>query len=499
MSDTPRRGWITASVMLATIMQVLDLTIANVALPHMQGSLSATQTQVAWVLTSYVVAAAIMTPATGFLSARLGRKQLLLISISGFTVASALCGAATSLPEIIAFRILQGLFGATLVPLSQALLLDTYPKEQHGSAMALWGVGVMVGPILGPSLGGILTEYYNWRWVFYINVPLGLLALSGIAAFVKATPKQDRPFDITGFAYLTVAIGALQLMLDRGESEGWFTSPEVLTEAVLFIVGIYLFVVQTLTARKPFINPVIFLDRNFSVGLIFIFVLGIVLLATMALLPPFLQNLMGYSVLDTGYVLAPRGLGSMASMMMVGRLLGKVDARYMIFTGLLLIAYSLWDMTRFTTDVGTWPIVYTGVVQGVGLGLVFVPLNTLSFATLAPRFRDDGASLYSLMRSIGSSIGTSIVVTLFGRNTQVNHAVLSEQVTSFNAPHLPPAWQITDPTGVAALNAEVTRQAATIAYLDDFHFMMYVTLAAIPLLLLIRAPRRQPAAEAAEA
>ncbi len=474
--------------MAATVMQVLDLTIANVALPHMQGALSATQSQVAWVLTSYVVAAAIMTPVTGFLSARLGRKRVYVLSVGSFIIASALCGAATSLPEMVVFRILQGVVGASLVPLAQALLLDTYPREQHGSAMALWGVGVMVGPILGPTLGGFLTEYYNWRWVFYINIPLGLLALAGIIAFVPETKKERRVFDGMGFALLSLAIGAFQLMLDRGQSEGWFTSTEVVIEATVFALSLYLFLVHTLTTNAPFLELAIFRDRNFSAGLLFIFVVGIILLATMALLPPFLQNLKGYSVLTTGLVLAPRGFGSMVAMMVVGKMVGRIDARNMIVTGLLLIAYSLWEMSRFTIDVGTWGLVYTGVVQGVGLGLVFVPLNTLTFASLAPRFRADGAALYSLFRSVGSSIGTSIVVTLFARNVQVNHAVLAENVTPFNAQFLPPAWDVNNLAGYAALNAEVNRQAATIAYLNDFKFMMFVTLSALPLLLLLRRP-----------
>ena len=492
MSTARHRGLITASIMLATVMQALDTTIANVALPHMQGALSATLDQVGWVLTSYIIAAAIMTPPTGFLAARFGRKRVFLAAVSGFTIASMLCGAATSLNEMVVFRLLQGAFGAGLVPLSQAVLLDTYPRERHASAMAMWGVGVMVGPILGPTLGGYLTEAYNWRWVFYINLPFGLLALLGILSFVPETERdRGRPLDWFGFTLLSLAIGALQLMLDRGQSQDWFTSGEIITESVLSALFLYLFVVHMLTHRRPFLEPGLFKDRNFAIGLVFIFVVGIILLATLALLPPFLQNLMGYPVVTTGFVLAPRGVGTMIAMLLVGRLSGKVDPRLMILAGLGLTAVSLWEMSQFTLQVDTWSIVRTGVTQGLGLGFIFVPLSTITFATLRPQWRNEGTAMFSLMRNIGSSIGISVMVTLLARNTQANHALLSDQLTPFNnalraAGH---AWAPDTLAGVLALNSEVTRQAATIAYLSDFRMMMWVTLLAIPLLTLLRKPR----------
>jgi DHA2 family multidrug resistance protein len=480
--------------MLATVMQALDMTIANVALPHMQGSFSASQDQIAWVLTSYIVAAAIMTPPTGVLAARLGRKRLFLWAVGGFTVSSMLCGAATSLNELVLFRLLQGVFGAGLVPLSQAVLLDTYPRERHGSAMAMWGVGVMVGPILGPTLGGWLTEYYSWRWVFYINVPFGLLALLGILAFVPETVRdRTRPFDFFGFALLGLAIGALQIMLDRGELKDWFGSAEIMTYAALAGLGLYMFLVHMATSERPFLDPELFRDRNLCTGLVFIFVVGIVLLATLALLPPFLQDLMGYPVLTTGLVLAPRGVGTMIAMLLVGRLIDRMDPRAFIVLGLLLAAQSLWAMAGFTTEVDIWTIVGTGITQGLGLGFIFVPLSTLTFATLPVHLRTEAAGMFSLMRNMGSSIGISVVETLLARNTQINHSALAANISPFNpvlrGPAMPPEWSLDSAHGLAALNAEITRQAATIAYLDDFRLMMYVMLIAMPLVVLLRRPQ----------
>lgn len=492
---TPRRGLITLTVMLATIMQALDTTIANVALPHMQGSVGATQDQISWVLTSYIVASAIFMPLTGFLSGRFGRKRIFIASVVGFTLTSMLCGAAQSLGQIVAFRFLQGVFGASLVPLSQAVMLDSYPREKHGSAMALWGVGVMIGPILGPSLGGWLTEYYSWRWVFYINLPFGVLAWLGLSAFLQESPlDRQRRFDLPGFALLSLGIGALQMMLDRGESLDWFASAEVVTEAVLCVLALYLFTVHIFTHEHPFIEPGLLRDRNFALGLVFIFVVGIILLATMALLPPFLQGLMGYPIIDIGLLLAPRGLGTMAAMMVVGRLSGKVDPRALILLGLGLISLSLWRMSLFSLDTRGPDIVGTGIIQGMGLGLIFVPLSTLSFSTLAPRYRNEATSLYSLMRNIGSSIGISIVISYLAQRVQINHAAYADYIDPSRLPLQQAvesgAIDLASPQGLARVNQLLNQQAATLAYLQDFRLMMWITLAAIPLLLLLRQPAK---------
>ncbi len=497
------KGAITVSVMLATIMQVLDTTIANVALPHMQGSLNAAQDTITWVLTSYIVAAAIMTPVTGWLADRIGRKQLFMLSIAGFTIASLACGIATSLPEMVAYRLFQGICGAALVPLSQAVLLDINPREQHGSAMAMWGAGIMVAPIIGPTLGGYLTESFNWRWVFFVNLPVGILAFAGILLFLPGSETSRRRFDIFGFAMLSLAIGALQMMLDRGQQLDWFASFEVWIELGLTISGLWIFVTHSLTAEKSFIDIAIFRDRNFSMGLVFIFIVGIVLLASLALLPPMLQDLMGYPVVLTGIVMAPRGVGTMISMLLVGRLVRFVDARLLVFTGLMLTSTSLYMMTDFTPNMTDWPVIASGVVQGLGLGLVFVPLTTLSFATLEPRFRGDGTSLFSLMRNVGSSIGISIVATLLAQMVQVNHQEIGAHLTAFNQNVVSqaPGLLSGDPMTLAMINGEVTRQAAMIGYIDDFKLMMFITLAAMPIILLLRSPKRgagaAPAAAAA--
>ena len=494
-SAAPNRAMITGCVMLATIMQAVDTTIANVALPYMQGSVSASQDQINWVLTSYIVAAAIMTPPSGWLAARFGRKRLFLGSVVGFTCASVLCGMAGSLTQIVLYRLLQGIFGAALVPLSQAVLLDTWPREKHGSAMAMWGVGVTVGPILGPALGGWLTDNYSWRWVFYINVPVGILAFVGMMTFLTETKRVvGNRFDWFGFGMLSLGVGALQLMLDRGELLDWFGSTEIIVEAVLSGLGFYLFLVQTMTGKRPFVTPALFRDRNFSTGLVCIFSLGIVLYGSLALTSPYLQTLMDYPVVTAGLVMAPRGIGTMVAMFVVGRLIGRIDTRLLLLVGFSLTAWSLWLMTGFNTNVSEAAIVWTGVAQGAGLGLLFVPLSTVTFATLAPQFRNEATGLFSLLRNMGGSIGISVVTSLLTSNTQVNHSEIVAHVTRFNhafdSAVVQRFWSPFTASGQAALDAEVTRQATLIAYIDDFKLMMLVALLSIPLVFLLRKPAR---------
>ncbi|MDP1692716.1 MAG: DHA2 family efflux MFS transporter permease subunit [Burkholderiaceae bacterium] len=487
-------GLITLSVMLAAIMQAVDSTIAAVALPKMQGAMGATQNQIAWVLTSSIVAAAIFMPLTGFLAARLGRRRVFMWAVVGFTLASMLSGAAQSLSQLVSCRILQGVFGAFLIPLSQAVLLDSHPRERHASAMALWGVGVMVGPILGPSLGGWLTEHMSWRWVFYINVPLGILTWLGLAAFVQETPvDRARRFDGLGFGLLALAIGAFQMTLDRGESLGWFASAEIVAMALLAGLALYLFLAHMFTHAHPLIEPGLFRDRNFSVGLLLIFLMGFTLFGTMALLPPFLHKLLGYPVLDVGNLLVPRGIGTMMAMFAAGRLAGLIDLRWQILLGMALTSLAMYEMTLFNADIGAWHIVRTGIVQGLGVGFVFVSLATVAFSTLSPRFRNDGAALFSLTRNIGASIGISAMVTLLAHNAQAGHTALAESINPFSLA-LRQAVEagvhdLSTAQGLLAMEAEVGRQAAMLAYLQDFRLMMWIALAGIPLIALLRKPR----------
>ncbi len=490
--EVKHRGLITISVMAAMIMVILDMTIANVALPHMQASLGAAQDTITWVLTSYIVAQAIATPLTGWLSDNIGRKRLFAICVAGFVGSSALCGTAIGLEEMVLFRIMQGAFGAALAPLSQSVIMDINPRERQGQAMALWGTGIMIAPIVGPTIGAYLTDNFNWRWVFYINVPVGIAALTGVLLFMPDTVRRIRKFDFIGFAYLSIAVGALQFMLDRGAELDWFSSPEVWAELGVAITGFWLFGVHTVTHAEPFLDRRLFVDRNFSAALVLIFVVGIVLLATMALLPPMLQNLFGYPIITVGLVLAPRGFGTMASMMVVGRLVGKIDPRLLVLFGLSMTALSLYQMTAFSMGMGDWPLIVSGVIQGFGLGFVFIPLSTVAFQTLDPRLRTEASSLFNLVRNLGSSIGISIMAALLISNMQTSHADLAAHITAFN-PNLTDfgidAMALLTPGGAqtaAQLNGLITQQALMIAYIDDFKAMFLITLCAMPLLLLLR-------------
>jgi DHA2 family multidrug resistance protein len=495
MADGGNRAAITVCVILATLMQALDTTIANVALPYIQGSVSASQDEVAWVLTSYIVAAAIMTPPTGFLSNKFGLKRLFLFSVAGFTAASILCGLAQSLVQIVLFRLLQGVFGAALVPLSQTVLLNINPPEKQGSAMAMWGVAVMAGPVLGPVLGGWLTQTYSWRYVFYINLPIGILAFVGMSTFLTETARNAAAkLDWFGFGTLSLAIGAAQVFLDRGEELDWFGSSEIIIEAIVAVSALYLFLVHTFTAKDPFIRPALFKDRNFSAGVLFVAIVGLTYYASLALQPPYLQNLMDYPIVTAGLVMGPRGMGTMGAMLLVGRLIGKVDTRALLALGLGLTAWSFYVMTGWTPDVAQGTIIGVGIIQGMGLGFLFVPLSAATLSTLSPERRAEGAGIYSLSRNIGSSVGISVVNSLLTQNTQINHAGISQHATmvnrAFENPMIARVWNPLTAAGRAALDAVVTRQAEIIAYIDDYKLLMIATLAVIPLLLVFQKPKR---------
>jgi MFS transporter, DHA2 family, multidrug resistance protein len=488
---------VTVCTMLATLMQALDSTIANVALPYMQGTMAASQDEINWVLTSYIVTSAIMTAPTGFLTSRFGRTRLFIISITGFTLASVLCGMAQSLDQIVIFRILQGGFGAALVPLSQSVLYEIYPVEKRGWAMALWGMGVQVGPVLGPILGGWLTENYSWRWVFYVNVPFGILAAVGLLTYMNETAHSKTvKIDWIGFGALSLAVGAFQIMLDRGEQLDWLSSPEIITEACLAGLGLYLFVVQSALAPKPFLSPKLFTDVNFAVGLVFIFIVGLTVFATLALQAPYLQTLMNYPVFTAGIVLAPRGVGTMLAMLLAGRLVGKVDVRPLIALGFVLTAYSVYEMTQWTPDVSEWTIIRVGLAQGVGVGFVSVPLSVVIFSTLPASALTEATGIYSLMRNLGSAIGISVTGALLQTYAQINHASIAAGVTPFNRAFQSGVaarfWSPETMSGAAALNQEVTRQAMIIGYVNDFKLMFLLSVIALPFVLVIRPTAQAP-------
>jgi len=492
------RGLLTVAVMGASIIQILDATIANVALPHMQTSLGASLDTVTWVLTSYIIASAIAMPITGWLADRIGGRQLFLLSVTGFVFASMLCGLATSLEEMVAFRVLQGISGAFIAPMAQAVMLDINPPERHARAMAIWGMGIMVGPIMGPIMGGWLTENYSWRWCFYVNVPIGIATIAALWVLLPEKPVFRRKFDHLGFWALAVGLGSLQLLLDRGTQLDWFDSWEIRIEAAIAIAAFWIFAVQMATSKTALFAREMLLNRSFATSLFFMIVIGIVMFANMALLPPMMQNLYGYPVIDTGLLLAPRGVGILLSMAVAGRLLGKVDARLLVGAGFSTVALSMWQMTQWSMEMDWRPFMVSGLVQGMGMGLVFIPLNTLAFASLPPHLRTDGSSLLNLFRSIGASVGISIASALLGKNIQTSHSDLASHITGSTINNIDAStadrFQGLGDQAMVMANALINKQAAMIAYLDDFWAMMWVALAVIPLVLLLQKPK--PGAQA---
>ena len=499
----PHRGLITASAMLAMFMQTLDSTIANVALPYMQGSMSASYDEITWVLTSYVIAAAIMTAPVGWLAVRFGRKKLFIVCITGFTVASVLCGAAQSLVQLVGFRLLQGMFGAALAPLSQATMLDIYPFSRRAQAMAIFSMGVTLGPMVGPTLGGYLTDLYSWRWVFYVNVPFGILAIVGIVLFMHETPPRPHlSFSWYGFAMLGLAVGALQMLLDRGQELDWFSSREIIVEAVVAGLAFYLFVVHMFTDDKPFLSVGLFIDRNFAAGIVMIFCVSSLMLATSALLAPYLQNLAGYPVYTAGVAMAPRGFGIIASMLLAARMGMRVDQRKIMAVGLLGLGWVLWQMSNWTPDIGPSAVITTMIMQGFTVGLVFNPMTVMAYTTLTPALRGEATSIQSLVRNIGSAIGVSVTSFSLTRGVQTTHADIVAGITPFdrvlqgndNVQHwLDPATR----HGAALLDQMANHQAQIIAYNNDFRLM---TLTVVPplLLLFLMRPHQRPTAAAGD-
>jgi DHA2 family multidrug resistance protein len=492
--EVKHRGIVTVCLMIATLMQALDSTIANVALPYMQGSLSASYDEITWVLTSYVVMAAIMTGPVGWLSARFGRKNLFIACLVGFTATSMLCGVAETLGQMVLYRLAQGAFGAALVPLSQSTMLDIYPLEKRGSAMSIWGMGVMVGPILGPTLGGYLTDQFNWRYVFFVNLPFGIAAVAGLMLFMPGAARRGAGrFDWTGFALLSLALGALQLALDKGEQLDWFGSSLIIAGFIVAGLGFYLFIVHMMLAPNTFLSRSLFTDGNYAASLFAIFSVGLVLLASSALLAPYVENLGGYSVATAGWVMAPRGFGTLVAMQIMGKLTNRVDPRLLMLIGYLLLGFSLDLQQGWTPAESQLGITVATIIQGAGLGCVFVPLQVVAFYTVPPELRTQGAALLSLARNVGSAIGISVTSALLQTMTQVEHSVLAGYITPFHralqtggavSQMLAPG----SPKGAALLDQIVNTQAQIIAYIDDSRFMLLATIPAMACLVLMRKP-----------
>jgi MFS transporter, DHA2 family, multidrug resistance protein len=485
------RVMITVVAMLATTVVLTDQTIAAIALPHMQGGLSASQDQISWVMTTYFMAQAITMAATGWLAGRFGRKRVFIVALVGFTVCAMLSGSAESLPEILIYRAFQGVFSAPVIPISQALMLDSYPPERHGTALSIWGLGIIFAPVISPVIGGWLTEEYGWEWIFFVSVPFAALSvLIGMSAIRETPSSLERRFDWTGFVAIGLALAAFQLMLDRGTTEGWFDSREIVIEALVAAAGLYFFIVHSLTTDHPFIRPAIFRDRNMVLGLFFMLILGIFVLSMNVVVPLFLQNLRGYPVLTAGLIMAPRGIGSMVSLALAGWLMRWLDSRLVIALGFACVAFSAYLFSTFTLDVGVPDFVFAIFFNGMGVGLVFVPLTTISFATLPSELRTEGSTLTSLFRVYGSGIGISVMISVLSRTSSISHAQLSEVVNPYNplmrAPFLPEHWNIATETGRMALNFEISRQASAIGFLNDFNLLLWGALISIPLLLLLR-------------
>ena len=485
------KGLLTLGIMLSTVMQVLDTTIANVALPHMSAALGASQHEITWVLTSYIVASAIATPITGWMADRVGQKLLFLSAVAGFTFASALCGMATSLPEMVAYRILQGVCGAMIAPLSQTVILNINPKERVAQAMAIYGMGVMVAPIVGPTLGGWLTESVNWRWVFLVNVPVGLVCMALVAAFLPNSEIRNRRFDFFGFAMLALGIGALQLMLDRGADNDWFQATETWIELAFVIGGLWVYLIHSVTAESPFVDLRIFKDRNFALAALFMFLIGMTMFSALALLPPLLQNFLGYPVITSGELMAPRGIASMVSMIIVGRISHRVDTRVLMLFGASLMTLSLYLMTGFNLLMGSNLIIYTGALQGFGMGFIFVPLSALAFSTLSTKLRGDATSMFALVRNLGQGIGVSMVSAVLANMMQINHSELAERLTSSSAAvhTYYPGLLEGSRSAIASANSLVSQQAAILSYVDDFWLMTLLSLVSVPLILMLRKPK----------
>lgn len=486
------RTIITVPVLAASLLHSINMSSAYVALPQMQGNLSATPDQIGWVITAFVVATAVGTILTGWFSQRFGRKLVFLGSIAGFTITSLMCAFADGLSELVAYRAMQGFVSAPLLPLAQSVMLDTYPRERHGFAMSIWSMGMILGPVVAPTLGAFLTDEFGWRYLFYMNIPLGILAFFGILATLPGVPAHSNRMDWLGVITLIVGVSCLQLVLDRGERQGWFSSTEIVIEAALAAMCLYVFVVHCLTSRNPYLNLAMFKDRNFVIGLCLIFAFGVAVFASLFILPLFMQNMQGYPVMTAGWIVSARGIGTMIAMLAGGFLADRISGKYLILIGLIAVCVSNAWMTTWTADVSMSEVVYLTLVNGFGMGVMWVSLATVTFSTLSASLRVEAASLFALVRSIGASMGTSIVVLTLTRSSQTNYVELRERITPFNEALLAMGsavpWNLETAAGLAALRNLVMSEAQMIAFLNDFILLVIVVVIPMPLVFLLKKP-----------
>lgn len=485
------RYLVTGVVMLASVMQILDTTIVTVALPYMQGSLGANTEQIGWVLTSYLVSSGIFMPLTGFLTDRIGQKRFLMLSIAGFTLVSMLCGLAANLDQIVAFRLLQGVAGAGLAPTAQAVLMTIYPREERGHAMAIFGVGAMMGPIIGPTVGGYLTEVLDWRWNFFINLPVGILALIGAWLFLPETKRVERRIDWFGFIFLVVAVAAAEYVFAKGREDGWFASSTIQMMTVLSVFAFVSLIVRNLEmGEHAMLRLEVFRDRNFTLSMIIMGTFMFAMYGAMALRPQLLETMLGYSTLTTGLVMVPRGIGTMISMYLAGHLVSRTGAKPLILLGLVLVFIGSWAFTWYSPQIDEWWVIWPGMVQGIGLGMVFVPLATITFATLPDELTTEAAGIRQLGRTLGASLGVSLSSAVFASQTQAAWNQMGGNITQYSEAvraYLGKLHMTLDSPGAAQILAHALgKQAVFVGMLDAFYMMSLMLLITVPLLLLLK-------------
>jgi DHA2 family multidrug resistance protein len=490
---TGRQMLIVLNVTLATAVYAFTWNSVTVALPHMQGAFSSTIDQVAWVMISFVIGSAAMTASVGFLSDRYGRKEVFLISTVGFLVTLVGCASSSTLTEMVFWRFMQGLCGSGLMPLGQIIAVNAFPKERYGQATALWALGFVTANVFSPAISGLIVDSLGWQWIFYVPLPIGIAMLLAAIVLIPRTPKKDRDLNVTGYAALIIGISALQLMLARGERLDWFQSTEVIVEASIGALGLYWFIVNTLTAKQPFFDRELFRNRNFNLGNALVFMVGMVMFLPLLLLPLELQQISGYTAIDTGYLLMSRGAGSVMGLLILSRFRDRVDPRPILFVGLVCTGLACWNMSGWTVNIRAWDVIWTNWLLGIATGAVWAPMNTLTLSKLSDKLQDQGFAFYYLAFDVGSAIGTAAIVGLHARHSQINRAVLTEQITPFieagRLGALPDMWSLTDSAGLATLEQEVARQASMIAFNNSFMVIGAVMFSLIPFIFLFRYSR----------